>query len=608
MQMPGSGLLISLKYRGNTLPGILAGLLLCWWPAAGALAEEFLIESLESPQSIAGAWRFQVGDNMAWAEPGYDDLGWPEVLVPKDLGAQGYADYTGMAWYRFSVKFVPDDEQLRPDLDHLGVNIGKVHSAYELYAGGILLGGVGKLPPNPEMLFDRYRTFPIPRAAVDADGRVDLALRVWRHQERFGDTAAGAYEGPFLIGTDYDLTRFTGFSQMSLLVLSAIYLVFGVYHLYLYRRNPQLRQYLWFGLLTVLVGVYAASVSQWKHFLGMPFLVLKKVEFGVLYVMPALGMEMIWSMLGFRPPRWARLYQLSFGAWAAVAVLIPGYSIIFLTITPWQLCALPGLLAILAQVIWFSQGEPGPARSEARSVLVGTCVFMLTVANDILVVQGLLATPRLIPLGFAAILLSMAVSLANRFTLMFSDLEAAVRERTGELFEANVRLRKAARDDMLTGLLNRRGFIERADEEIIRARRSRRGFVLVMADIDCFKDFNDRYGHACGDSVLEQVGRLLRDQLRDVDVSGRWGGEEFILLLPETSLEGGVVLAEKLRASLAEHCFEYGDLALHLTVTFGVAEFAGEMSFDECLASADKALYAGKAAGRNVVMVEQVQE
>jgi diguanylate cyclase (GGDEF)-like protein len=202
----------------------------------------------------------------------------------------------------------------------------------------------------------------------------------------------------------------------------------------------------------------------------------------------------------------------------------------------------------------------------------------------------------------------MAVSLANRFTLMFSDLEAGVKERTRELFDANVSLRKAARDDMLTGLLNRRGFVERADEEIARARRSRRGFVLVMADIDSFKDFNDRYGHACGDSVLEQVGRLLRDQLRDVDVSGRWGGEEFILLLPETTLEGGAVVAEKLRAGVEEYRFEYQDLALHLTVTFGVAEFRTGMSFDDCLASADRALYSGKAAGRNVVNVECRQE
>ncbi|MCZ6828176.1 MAG: GGDEF domain-containing protein, partial [Gammaproteobacteria bacterium] len=569
------------------------------------MADEFTIENLDRPLPIAGAWRFQIGDNMAWADPGYDDLGWPSVLVPRDLRVQGYEDYTGMAWYRFSLKFDLDNEQLRPDLDHLGITLGKIHSAYELYAGGVLLGGVGKLPPNPEMVYDRYHTFPIPRAALDEEGRVNLAVRVWRHQLRYGKSSAGAFEGPFLVGTVFDLTSAKGFDQLSLLVLSSLYLVFGIYHLYLYRRNPQLRQYLWFGLLTVGFGLYAFLVSQWKHFLEVPFLLLKKIEYGVLYTMPAVGMEMIWSLLGFRPQRWARLYQLSFPVLAAVAVLVPGYSILFLTLTPWQVWALPGMLAVLVQIIWYSQGYPSPARTEARTVLIGTVIFVLTAMNDILVEQGLLEMPRLVPLGFAAVLISMAVSLANRFTLMFSNLEARVNERTQELIEANVRLREAARGDVLTGLLNRRGFSERADEEMVRARRNRCGFVLVMADIDRFKAFNDKFGHACGDFVLEQVAGLLREQLRDVDVIARWGGEEFILLLPETSLQGGAVVAEKLRASVATHRFEYEDRELHLTLTFGVAEFYGEMEFDDCLALADRALYCGKTAGRNVVEVER---
>ena len=171
-------------WRDSLLSGLLAGLLLCLWTVSGAVADEFTIESLERPLPIKGAWRFQTGDDLAWADPAYDDQGWPSVLVPRDLRTQGYADYTGMAWYRFSLVFDPGDAQLRPDLDHLGITLGKIHSAYELYAGGVLLGGVGKLPPNPEMAYDRYRTFPIPRAAVDEQGRIQLAVRVWPWKRR----------------------------------------------------------------------------------------------------------------------------------------------------------------------------------------------------------------------------------------------------------------------------------------------------------------------------------------------------------------------------------------------------------------------------------------
>ncbi len=592
----------------SLLAGLLGAVWLWFGLGAAAVAGEFIVASLERPSPISGAWRFQLGDDMAWADPDYNDQGWPSVLVPKDLRAQGYEDYTGMAWYRFSLRFDPHDEALRPDLDHLGITLGKIHSAYELYAGGILLGGVGKLPPQPQMVYDRHHTFPIPRSAMAEDGRVDLAVRVWRHQLEYGKSSAGAFEGPYLVGTVFDLTRAKGFEQLSLLVLSVLYLAFGLYHLYLYRGNPQLRQYLWFGLLAVCVGIYGFSISQWKHFLDVPFILLKKMEYGVLYAMPAIGMAMIWSLLGFRPPRWARLYQLSFPLLAAIVVLVPGYQILFVTLTPWQAWALPGSVVLLVQILWYSQGSPSAERTEARTILIGAFIFVGTAMHDVLVEQGLLTTPRLVPYGFGAMLVSMAVSLASRFNQMYSNLEARVNERTQELIEANVRLREAARGDVLTGLLNRRGFSERATEEITRSRRTRRGFVLVMADIDGFKAFNDEYGHACGDYILEQVAGLLREQMRDVDAIARWGGEEFIFMLPETSLEGGAILAEKLRAGVAKHGFMYEDRELHLTLTFGVAEFSGDMSLDDCLALADRALYSGKAAGRNVVEVERQRD
>lgn len=589
----------------RALVWLLAPLLLL--QLAPATASTFTIKSLHPPVSIAGAWRFHTGDNMAWAAADFDDSGWSSLMVPRDWRAQGYDDLIGMAWYRATLQFDLGPEGTI-DLNHLGVTIGKIHSAYELYAGGILLGGSGKLPPEPEMVYDRQLIYQIPRAAIGEDGKVRLALRVWRHELFFGSTSAGAYEGDFEVGTVFDLMRSSGYTQLVLLVLSALYLGFGSYHLYLFRRNSALRQFLWFGLFTLCVGIYGLLQSQWKHEFGLPFVAMKKLEYFVLYIMPALGFQMIWSLLSYGPPRWARMYQFSFIGMGAIVLLVPGLEISFLTLDAWLVWVLPGIFGILVQVLWFAQGDDIEARVEARTLLVGLLIFVAAVLNDILVEQGLLQTPRLATPGFFAVVVSMAISLANRFTGLYGSLETQVSQRTEELLDLNSRLSEAARVDILTGLLNRRGFMGRAEEEVIRAERTSRGFILVLANIDRFRSFNDDYGHDCGDQILQQVGGLLREHLRQVDVLARWGGEEFLLLLPETDLDGGRVLAEKLRATVQRHEFEYGSIKLSVTMTFGIAAFETGMELSTCLRLADRALESGKAAGRNVVEVERERD
>jgi diguanylate cyclase (GGDEF)-like protein len=261
---------------------------------------------------------------------------------------------------------------------------------------------------------------------------------------------------------------------------------------------------------------------------------------------------------------------------------------------------LPLLFGGLVLVVWYAiQGN-----IEARTILVGWTIFLYASINDILLSQGLVQTPRLLTVGFAAVLISMAISLANRFTRIHNHLDSLVRERTQALEQSNEKLVRAARMDTLTGLLNRRGFVEIAEAEVARAHRSWRSFVILLADVDRFKSINDRYGHGCGDFALRRVGELLREQLRDVDTVARWGGEEFIFLLPETSLEGGWTLAEKLRTVLARTPLVYEDKILNLTITIGVAAFTRDMDgYEQCISIADDALYRGKQGGRNRVVV-----
>ena len=151
--------------------------------------------------------------------------------------------------------------------------------------------------------------------------------------------------------------------------------------------------------------------------------------------------------------------------------------------------------------------------------------------------------------------------------------------------------------DGLTGLANRRHTEERLAAEITRSERYGMPLSVVACDIDNFKTANDTYGHAFGDLVLQQFARVLRETLRDVDVSGRWGGEEFLLILPETTLEGAVDAAERIRLAFAE--LNLGTAAM--TVSFGAAEFPRGSDAATFVRSADEALYRAKRGGKNRV-------
>lgn len=157
--------------------------------------------------------------------------------------------------------------------------------------------------------------------------------------------------------------------------------------------------------------------------------------------------------------------------------------------------------------------------------------------------------------------------------------------------------------DFLTGLYNRRFMMERIKIEKSRSARNLFPMGLLMADIDGFKSFNDTYGHDCGDIVLKEVARVMQDTIRGQDSCGRWGGEEFIFLLPETNLEGTAFVGEKIRREIENMRIDYGEMKLNVTVTLGAYFFDTNVDIEESIRKADGALYSGKRNGKNRVEV-----
>jgi two-component system, cell cycle response regulator len=158
--------------------------------------------------------------------------------------------------------------------------------------------------------------------------------------------------------------------------------------------------------------------------------------------------------------------------------------------------------------------------------------------------------------------------------------------------------------DELTELPNRRGASRQIDVLISRARRHGHQLALLLIDADRFKAVNDQHGHATGDVVLRELSARLRERVRREDVVGRWGGEEFVVALPETSPEGAAAVAESLRAGVAGSPVLADGLSLDVTVSIGVAAWTGH-DLDDLVARSDQALYAAKAGGRDQVVLER---
>lgn len=183
-----------------------------------------------------------------------------------------------------------------------------------------------------------------------------------------------------------------------------------------------------------------------------------------------------------------------------------------------------------------------------------------------------------------------------------------IREVNRELVATRDELHRLSTIDPLTGLENRRSMSDRLKLERSRYERHARPLTMILGDIDYFKQINDQFGHSCGDDVLEEIGSIMKRSLREQDGVARWGGEEFLILLPETDGEGGRIVAEKIRSAVQEKPWKRSGKTVPVTITFGVATYRGG-EIDDVLVRADDALYAGKGSGRNcVVVAEEAQE
>ncbi|MBL0311358.1 MAG: GGDEF domain-containing protein [Holophagaceae bacterium] len=352
---------------------------------------------------------------------------------------------------------------------------------------------------------------------------------------------------------------------------AGVYLVFGVINLDLWFRRRDRLGHLW------LAGSSAGALMV--DITGMILRRLEPTAPPWVQVFNGIGVavatvclfELVCSLGHKQAGRVARILQ------SFVLILAPIAGLLLPRLLPVLLLGCFVLLGWAMARAFRAAREGGRAPSMvAKGFLVLTVCLILDLMKEF----HFAPIPSGLPiLGFIVLFLTSTRSLIDRFG----------------------REEEASRTDSLTGLLNRRGFLEATDGALTRSRRSRRPVSIVLSDLDHFKRVNDSFGHAACDAVLKAVADAIRSSLRSQDVAARWGGEEFILLLPDTGKEGAMHVAESTRAAVSELVINHDGSRIQVTLSLGVAEHLADRSIEETVAQADAALYKAKEEGRNRV-------
>jgi diguanylate cyclase (GGDEF)-like protein len=191
----------------------------------------------------------------------------------------------------------------------------------------------------------------------------------------------------------------------------------------------------------------------------------------------------------------------------------------------------------------------------------------------------------------------------NMLRLQVNKLSAENEQLKTELVNMVRSLDLASRIDGMTGLANRRDIMEKIDREATRSQRHQRPFTILLINIDDFKKVNDTHGYNTGDDVLVEISRVLKSCVRNEDICARWGGEEFLILLPETAVENSLPVANKILEAMSRTEFKANKPGIHITVSIGVCEHIPAQTVQECIARVHQALLQAKRAGKNRYLI-----
>ncbi|HWA95342.1 MAG TPA: GGDEF domain-containing protein [Terracidiphilus sp.] len=598
-----------------------------------AAAAPLVIEGLGTGTvTLSGPWQFHPGDDPAWASPTFDSSGWEQLSADRPWGKQGHARLTGMAWYRCSISL----DLTRGGPRKFALLVPSIHDSYEVYWNGTLIGHNGKLPPHP----DSYLSQPVQVFELGQVQHGVLAIRVW-HRSLFSDDSGehGGFDAAPLIGSSQAIAAAREASEFQWL------------------RSRQLH----FGANLLCVAIAFLSFllwlrmpSRWALFWAAGFaialpvnLLLLNAHLGLSYSLAMATSQLVYPLQDVS--LWFLLFTLfSLGdkrvLYRTAQILACVYFVIeladgVLVVTAWspqwlqlaQICDAV-LEIVLFPIAFFPLILVGYAFFQHKvfnsarwllAVLVVLdqmlIVFTYTVKQGRQFTDWSFADKVDLPLFFvdgngisletlAGTLLLIAIVYAVYNSVLEDQRRqhALEREKMELLLESN-RMRHHAEHDDLTGLWNHRMIVERLEHEMIRALREHAPLSVILADVDHFKRINDSFGHPAGDLVLKEIGKVFALNLRPYDSVGRYGGEEFLLVLPNCGIESALIRGEQLRAAIQSVHIMDGETLLQVTASFGVVSvLPSHTEAETVIRAVDAALYRAKNGGRNCVMQAEI--
>ena len=395
-------------------------------PAATACAQTLSLVHPDKVQPLDMPWKFQVGDDPSWSEPDFDDSAWPQTVVP--LPSAQRDNQARYLWLRLTLSVAQqaaDAEDLGRDQPGdgwrppLGLTLGKINSAYEVFVAGRKMGGVGAPPPDAVVDFERHQVLALPPDAIDDRGHLVIALRVWRSEDI--PLAIGPLEGPFFIGPYGELVQEESHRELLQLLLAVLFGLVGCVHLEIYRRHRDHRGYLWFSLLALTFGLYSLLRTQWKyHLLSDDFGFLKELEHGILYGMSILFLQVLGTVLQRPLTRFERALQWANGALGIAVLTVPGLGFNVHVLPLWQIgAALVGGCALVGFAL-----EARDGNRDAWTAIFGCAVFAVTFAHDVALGMGMVDGGRWSGLGFLCLIASLGLVLAGRLHRIHRELDA----------------------------------------------------------------------------------------------------------------------------------------------------------------------------------------
>lgn len=491
----------------------------------------------------------------------------------------------------------------KPEKHVYGMKLYETPQSYRLYVNDQLLLENGIYSETPEFssrsLVRPYIVF------ADSSNAFDIWLEVVNFDER----DAGPRRS-IILGLEQDVRKLQENQLMSDMLVSGVLIIMALYHLGLYLQRRRETGSLLFGLLC-LIMTFRIAVTE-EHYLHKYFPNFPGRLEGMLDVFSFFVLALIFTWI------FAYFFEKDFYRpllkWVTGIFLV--FSVVYI-LFPVQVLFNFYLLFTLAvglYLLYVLYLGVRNNRSGSRVFLAGFLLFLGTTIWDMLSYGNVVRSVYLSQVGFVGFIFAQAYALSTRFSRALATsenltqhLETIVAERTSALEDSNRRLAEINITDALTGISNRRHFDERLESEWNRARRSEQTLALLLLDVDHFKAYNDHYGHQGGDACLQTVAKLLAAAVhRAGDTVARYGGEEFAVLLPGSTSEAAVTLAEKLRHAVEVAALPHAksDLGI-VSVSIGVTSLipSETSSQSQLIGMADQALYEAKRQGRNRVSV-----